>query len=88
VVRIGWGGSPDTLNPGPAILSEAYTIFELVYDTMFDLELDGSTYDLTLADSWEVSEDGLTHTFKIKQGIKFHDGQPLTARDIAFTYNF
>ena len=88
VVRIGWGGSPDTLNPGPAILAEAYTIFELVYDTMFDLELDGSTYHLTLADSWDISEDGLTHTFKIKQGIKFHDGRPLTAHDIAFTYNF
>ncbi len=88
VLRIGWGGSPDTLNPGPAVLSEAYTLFELVYDTMFDLELDGSTYHLTLADSWNVSEDGKTHTFKIKQGIKFHDGQPLTAKDIAFTYNF
>ena len=88
VLRIGYGGSPDTLNPGPAILVEAYYMFELVYDTMFDLQLDGSTYKLTLADSWDVSEDGKTHTFKIKQGIKFHDGQPLTAHDIAFTYNF
>ena len=88
VLRIGWGGSPDSLNPGPAVLSEAYTLFELVYDTMFDLELDGSTYHLTLADKWDVSQDGKTHTFKIKQGIKFHDGQPLTAKDIAFTYNF
>jgi peptide/nickel transport system substrate-binding protein len=88
VLRIGWGGSPDSLNPGPAVLSEAYVLFELVYDTMFDLELDGSTYHLTLADKWDVSPDGKTHTFKIKQGIKFHDGQPLTAKDIAFTYNF
>jgi peptide/nickel transport system substrate-binding protein len=88
VLRIGWGGSPDSLNPGPAVLSEAYTLFELVYDTMFDLELDGSTYHLTLADKWDVSPDGKTHTFKIKQGIKFHDGQPMTAKDIAFSYNF
>ncbi len=88
VVRIGWGGSPDSLNPGPAVLAEAYVLFELVYDTMFDLELDGSTYRLNLADKWDVSPDAKTHTFKIKQGIKFHDGQPLTAKDIAFTYNF
>jgi peptide/nickel transport system substrate-binding protein len=88
VLRIGWGGSPDSLNPGPAVLTEAYVLFELVYDTMFDLELDGSTYHLTLADKWDVSPDAKTHTFKIKQGIKFHDGQPLTAKDIAFTYNF
>jgi peptide/nickel transport system substrate-binding protein len=88
VLRIGWGGSPDSLNPGPAVLTEAYVLFELMYDTMFDLDLDGSTYHLTLADKWDVSPDGKTHTFKIKQGIKFHDGQPLTAKDIAFTYNF
>ena len=33
---------PDSLNPGLAILTEAYTIFELVYDSMYDLNLDGS----------------------------------------------
>ncbi len=33
-----------------------------------------------------ISADGLTYTFKLRQGIKWHDGQPLTARDIAFTY--
>ncbi|HRJ76054.1 MAG TPA: hypothetical protein PLX90_08660, partial [Anaerolineales bacterium] len=35
VVRIGWGGGPDTLNPGMAILAVEYTIFELVYDSMY-----------------------------------------------------
>ena len=86
-VRIGWGGSPDTLNPGTAVLSEAYTIFELVYDTMFDLQLDG-TYKLTLAESYDTSEDGKVWTFKIRDDFKFHDGEPMTAQDIAFSYNF
>lgn len=85
-VKIGWAGSPDSLNPGLAILTEAYTIFELVYDSMYELNLDGS-YTLSLADSVERSDDGLVYTFKIKDGIKFHDGKPLTAEDIAFTYN-
>jgi ABC-type transport system substrate-binding protein len=40
ILRIGWPGSPDTLNPAAAILSEAYTLFELTYDTMFDLQLE------------------------------------------------
>jgi peptide/nickel transport system substrate-binding protein len=87
VVRIGWGGSPDTLNPGTAILSEAYDLFELVYDSMFDLQLDG-TYTPGLAESWDVSDDGKVWTFKIRQGVKFHDGEPLTAKDIVFSYNF
>ena len=87
VLRIGWGGSPDTLNPGTAVLSEAYTIFELVYDAMYQLNLDG-TYSLELADKVDVSDDGKTWTFTIRDGFKFHDGVPLTAKDIAFSYNF
>jgi peptide/nickel transport system substrate-binding protein len=85
-VRIGWAGSPDSLVPGKGILVEAYNIYELVYDTMFDLQFDG-TFKPELAESWEVSEDGLTLTYKIVQGVKWHDGEPLTASDIAFTFN-
>ena len=86
-VRIGWAGSPDTLNPGAAVLSEAYVIFELVYDSMYELQLDGS-YTLDLAESVDVSDDALEYTFKIRQDVKFHDGTPLTAKDIVFSYLF
>ena len=86
VLRIGWAGSPDTLNPGTAVLSEAYTLFELVYDSMYQLNLDG-TYSLELADSVDVSDDGLVYTYHIRDGITFHDGEPLTAADVAFSYN-
>ena len=86
VLRIGWAGSPDTLNPGTAVLSEAYTLFELVYDSMYQLNLDG-TYSLELADSVDVSDDGLVYTYHIRDGITFHDGEPLTAEDVAFSYN-
>lgn len=86
IVRIGWAGSPDTLNPGTAVLTEAYTIFELVYDSMYQLQPDG-TYTLELGDSVDISDDGLTYTYHIRDGITFHDGTPLTAADIAYTYN-
>ncbi|HZM23095.1 MAG TPA: ABC transporter substrate-binding protein [Anaerolineales bacterium] len=86
VLRIGWAGSPDTVNPGTAVLSEAYTIFALVYDTIYEYQLDG-TYKLDVAESADVSDDGLTWTFKIRDGIKFHDGQPMTAKDVAFSVN-
>ncbi|MCJ7434346.1 MAG: ABC transporter substrate-binding protein, partial [Anaerolineales bacterium] len=85
IVRIGYAGSPDTLNPGAAVLSEAYLIFELVYDTMYDLNLDG-TFSLSLAESVEVSEDNLVWTFKLRDAT-FHDGKPLTAEDVVFSYN-
>lgn len=85
VMRVGWSGSPDTLNPGAAVLSESYTIFGLVYDTMYQLQLDGS-FKLSLAESVTVSDDALTYTYKIRDDVKWHDGEPLTAEDVVFTY--
>jgi peptide/nickel transport system substrate-binding protein len=40
-----------------------------------------------LAESWEVSKDGLVWTFKLRQGVKFHDGQELTSADVKFTFD-
>lgn len=84
VLHVGWPGSPDKLNPGTGELSEAYTIYDLVYNTLFHLNFDG-TFKLDIADSYKASDDGLVYTFKIHQGVKFHDGQPLTAKDVAFS---
>jgi peptide/nickel transport system substrate-binding protein len=40
-----------------------------------------------LAVDWEESDDGLTYTFEIHEGVTFHDGEPLTAEDVEFTFN-
>lgn len=86
VVRIGWASGPDSLNIGVAWLASAYTISELTYSSMYEFKLDG-TLALDLGTDEKVSDDGLTYTYKIRDGVKFHDGQPLTAKDVAFTYN-
>jgi peptide/nickel transport system substrate-binding protein len=87
-VRIGWATSPDTLNPGSAVTASATVIFEAVYDTMFKLQLDGSSYRPWLAQSWQTSADGKIWTLRIHEGVKFHDGTTLSAADVAFSYNF
>ena len=49
----------------------------------FDTEL-GLLPDL--AETWTVSEDGLNYTFKLRDGLTFHNGDPLKAEDIVYTY--
>lgn len=86
VVRIGWLNGPDSLNIGVAWLGTAYTISGLTYSTMYRVNLDG-TYAFDLGTDVQATADGLVYTFTIREGVKFHDGQPLTAKDVAFTYN-
>ena len=46
-----------------------------------------SEFEGDLAESWTISRDGLTYTFKLRDGIRFHDGSPLTSRDVKATYD-
>lgn len=84
VVKIGIAGSPDSLNPGDGLLTEAYQLYELVYDTPINLTADG-TYEPELAKSWSVAADGLTWTLELVDNAKFHDGTPLTSADVKYT---
>ena len=83
-IRIGTAGYPDSFNPGNGVLSEAYTFYELVYDTPVSVTSAGE-YVPELATDWSVSDDGLTWTMTIVDGATFHDGEPLTAEDVAFS---
>lgn len=47
---------------------------------------DDSTLSPGLAESWEVSDDGLQLTLRLRQGVKWHDGQPFTAEDVRFNF--
>ncbi|MDA4630124.1 ABC transporter substrate-binding protein, partial [Escherichia coli] len=57
------------------------------YDKLVRLDInDPSKIIPDVAESWTVSDDGLTYTFKLKPGLKFASGNPLTAEDVAYSF--
>jgi peptide/nickel transport system substrate-binding protein len=71
----------------PAIGSDfsSSTAMTNLYDTLVYPTSDGS-FDPHLAESWDISEDNLTYTFYLTQGVLFHDGTELTAEDVVFSF--
>ncbi|NMC13517.1 MAG: ABC transporter substrate-binding protein [Chloroflexi bacterium] len=86
ILHMGWQGKPDTLNPAYAFLTESYTIFDLIYSPLTSESPTGE-YVGGLAKEWSVSEDGLTWTFTLKDGIKWHNGEDFKADQIAWAIN-
>lgn len=80
-LRIGYLAGPPTLDPHLSTTRATADIAINVFETLVGYGEDFSPQPL-LASSWEVSEDGLTYTFSIKQGVTFHDGSALTAEDV------
>jgi len=58
-----------------------------VFDRLIQMGPDGSDIVPGLAQSMDISSDGLTYTFTLEENVKWHDGTPFTAEDVLFTYN-
>jgi peptide/nickel transport system substrate-binding protein len=89
VLTIGTPEDLGTANPFKAGTVSAYEMMLLNYDMLYNFTVQDLLPTSGLA-IWPPthSEDGKTWTFKIREGVKWSDGVPLTAHDIAFTYNF
>src|SRR6266566_601330 len=76
---IGFLGDATSLNPLVATDGQSYIAEWPMFDSLLELDQNLNVRPL-LAESWEVSRDGLTYTFKLKKGVRWHDGKPFTAR--------
>lgn len=88
VYRIGTTQEIDSLNPFQAYLYSSYEAWILNYDVLVGYGPDLEYAATGFAEKWDVSSDGKTYTFHIRPGMQWSDGQPATARDVAFTYNY
>ena len=75
-----------TLDPSMATDQISNIIWRQLYDTLVYRNSDGE-YEPRLAESWELSDDGLVWTFKIREDVYCHDGSQLTAEDCAWSLN-
>jgi peptide/nickel transport system substrate-binding protein len=72
------------LDPHRSALTISYVALSPIYQALTEL---GPNLELRpqLATSWKVSPDGLTWTFALRRGVRFHNGRPLTSRDVRFS---
>lgn len=78
-------GEPDQLDPHKTSAYFSFEVLENVYDTLVEPD-ENLEMQPALAESWQVSPDQLTWTFRLRPGVTFHDGSPFTADDVVFSY--
>lgn len=87
VFTVGMLSDVDSLNPFTGVLAESYEIFQLQYATLMQPSSADFTPAPGLAESWEESADGKTWTYTLRPDLVWSDGTPLTANDVAYTFN-
>lgn len=76
---------PSTLNCGVESSQIVAIVTSSIYSGLIHIDEDSNPHP-ELARSWEVSPDGLVYTFQLRDGVKWHDGQPLTSADVKFSF--
>src|SRR5919199_29152 len=83
-LSIGWTIETKTLDPAGKTENPDIWVQVNVFDRLVTVGKDGKTIQPDLATKWSISNGGKVYTFRLRPGIKFHDGSPGTAQDVAF----
>lgn len=81
------GAEPATISPLSAKESSAYDVLGYVFETLLERDIDSYEWKPMLATEWSISKDKKVFEFKIREGVKWHDGKELTAEDVKFSYD-
>lgn len=84
VLRYGTDAEPVGLDPHTVSSTSSIRIFRQIYNTLIDVD-DDMNFIPSLAESWEQPDD-LTYIFKLREGVKFHNGREMTADDVKYSF--
>jgi peptide/nickel transport system substrate-binding protein len=85
ILKVGLQSDPTALDPQKQSLTAIWHVIEHIYDGLTRINPD-LTVGPGLAEGWEISEDGTSYMFVLREGVTFHDGTPLKASDVKFTF--
>lgn len=83
----GRGGDSTSLDPAATTEGEAFKVTVNLFETLINFGEQDTEIQPGLATEWETSEDGLKHTLKLREGVKFHDGTDFNAEAVVFNFN-
>ena len=83
----GRGGDSTSLDPISTTEGETFKVTENIFETLLEYGEQDTTLHPGLAEKWEVSDDALTYTLTLRQGVKFHDGSDFNAEAVLFNFN-
>src|SRR5947208_14644756 len=84
---VGMEAEPPGLDPGQALGLHTLRRTAEIFETLVATAVDSTDIVPGLAESWTTSSDGLVWTFKLRKGVRFHDGTPLDAAAVKFTFD-
>jgi ABC-type transport system substrate-binding protein len=85
--KINLGQSPTTLNPLSSTDAYASDVQSMIIEGLLVRNVDTREWEPGLAKEWTISKDGKTFEFTLRDGVKWHDGKPLTAEDVKFSFD-
>ena len=86
ILKIGWEQDPQTLSPFTDQDEESYRIWAINYDLLVNFSPDNLGPTPGIAESWDISDDKKTITFKLQEGLKWSDGEPITSKDVKWSW--
>ena len=86
-LTLGYSGEPPTMDPRVSGATLAWRLFYNIFDPLIVFDQANNKFLPGLATEWTMAADGLVYDFKLREGVKFHDGTPFDGEAVKFTFD-